>query len=565
MATVSFNATLLTAPFAAILGGLRFTIASVASGMVLTARDRVVQEPWTGDPRQHWRIRTNGDGTVRLENVASGQVLDVRGGGKQAGAELLTWAWHGGANQRFRIGDLAGASRIDAVHSGLTLDVQGGSRSAGAPILQWSWHGGDNQRWRIAEVPQVTLYEHADYAGNAQRFDVGRHDLAALGRVGNDRVSSARVPAGLRALLYEHAGFTGRVKQLDADAPRLADFNDVCSGLVVEIVQPATPTPTPTPTPGPAPTPAPIDGRGDRLTLGTLLPRTSPWGQVLTLWAAAVHEKTGGRFTLEIRHGGADDEGAQIAAMKAGELDGVVASAVGLGKLHRPALALQLPGLLTTWSRIDAAREALRVELEDGLATAGARVLGWFDIGAARLLARGVAARRPADLHGKHVCTSRDNLASPPLFTLLGGATAVPLPLLDVRGALERGAVQVVVAPALVAEQLQWESQLDTVVADVVGAVIGAIAVSSQRHAALTPDLQAILRDTARAAVHALATRIRAADDAAFQRLCAARTVVSLTADERSAWGALFQEQRRRLAQGLLPPEFLARVEALAT
>ncbi|MEZ4451215.1 MAG: Cys-every-fifth RiPP peptide CefA [Nannocystaceae bacterium] len=207
---------------------------------------RLVQQIWTEDPRQQWRITPNGDGTFKIANVGTGQVLDVRGSSFDKGADVLIWPWHGGNNQRWRISDL-GVSRfrIDAVHSGQSLDVYGGSYEAGGPIIQWPWHGGGNQRWRLAEVrsasvifdPAATVYEHSNFQGRSLRLGVGSYDIQSLSAVGNDTVSSVRVPTGVRVTLYEHAGFSGRRKSFTGDTGYVGDdFNDITSGVSVEKV-----------------------------------------------------------------------------------------------------------------------------------------------------------------------------------------------------------------------------------------------------------------------------------------------------------------------------------------
>jgi alpha-L-fucosidase len=43
-------------------------------------------------------------------------------------------------------------SRIVSVKSGEVLDVNGGSSADGAQLIQWPYHGGPNQRWRLGVV-----------------------------------------------------------------------------------------------------------------------------------------------------------------------------------------------------------------------------------------------------------------------------------------------------------------------------------------------------------------------------------------------------------------------------
>lgn len=207
---------------------------------------RLVQALWTEDARQQWRLIPLGDGYFRIENVATGLALDVRGGSTENGADLLGWPWHGGHNQHFQITDDGTARfRITARHSGQVLDVNGASLEAGATVLQWPSHGGANQVWWLAEVrpasvlfdPRARIYEHANFQGASVELGVGSYDIQALGAVGNDRVSSLRVPAGVRVTLWEHAGFTGRTKSFTGDTPWVGDdFNDITSGVAVEKV-----------------------------------------------------------------------------------------------------------------------------------------------------------------------------------------------------------------------------------------------------------------------------------------------------------------------------------------
>ncbi|WP_300752578.1 beta/gamma crystallin-related protein [Janthinobacterium sp.] len=81
----------------------------------------------------------------------------------------------------------------------------------------------------------VTVYADANFSGKNQVLQPGRYDMAALGIVGNDAISSLKIPAGWSVTLYEHAGFQGRSKRIAADTVMLDDgFNDLASSIVVE-------------------------------------------------------------------------------------------------------------------------------------------------------------------------------------------------------------------------------------------------------------------------------------------------------------------------------------------
>lgn len=301
------------------------------------------------------------------------------------------------------------------------------------------------------------------------------------------------------------------------------------------------------------------------IKIGTLAPGASPWGQVFKVWAEAVSKKSDGKLELQFFYNGQQgDEGAMVGKMKAGQLDGSAVTAVGLSKIYKPILALQMPGLFTSWAKLDTARDAMKGEFEKGAKDAGFAILGWGDIGAAHVISKGFAIKAPEDIKGKKPYMWRDDAVAPVLFQVIGGITPVPLNVPEVLPNLNTGAVNVLTAPALAAEQLQWASKLDTIVEDTAGLAIGALVLSSKRIDALPEDLRTILLDTGKVAASALTKRIRTEDDAAFARMKSKMTVVKLTADERAKWEAVFKQTRQRLAQGTFSPDLVAKLEDLA-
>ena len=301
------------------------------------------------------------------------------------------------------------------------------------------------------------------------------------------------------------------------------------------------------------------------IKIGTLAPKSSPWGQVFSVWEQAVKKKSDGKVELQFFYNGQQgDEGAMVGKMKSGQLDGAAVTAVGLSKIYKPILALQMPGLFTSWAKLDAARDTMKAEFEKGVKDAGFFLGGWGDVGAVHVMSKGIQIKGPDDVKGKKPYMWRDDVIMPTLFQVIGGITPVPLNIPEVLPQLNTGAIDVVIAPPLAAEQLQWASKLDTIGAEVSALAIGALVFSSKRIDALPADLRAIVLDTGKIAADALTKRIRTEDDAAFARLKSKMTVVSLSTDEQNKWQAIFKQVRQRLAQGTFSPELVARLEGLA-
>lgn len=303
---------------------------------------------------------------------------------------------------------------------------------------------------------------------------------------------------------------------------------------------------------------------GDVLKLATLAPKASPWGKVLSVWEKAVNEKSGGRLELQIFYNGVQgDEGAMVGKMKSGQLVGAIVTAVGLSKIYKPILALQCPGLFSSWAKLDKARDAMKAEFEKGASDAGFRIAGWSDVGSVRILSKGFAVRVPDDFKSKKPYMWRDDAIQPVFYQTVGGVTPVPLNVPEVLPQLNTGGINIVPAPPLAAEQLQWATKLDTIQNVVQSYSIGALVFSQKLLDALPADLRQILLDTAKVAANALTTRIRNEDDAAFGRIKGKMTVIDCTADERAKWDALFKQVRSKLGQGTFAPELITKLEQL--
>jgi TRAP-type C4-dicarboxylate transport system substrate-binding protein len=301
------------------------------------------------------------------------------------------------------------------------------------------------------------------------------------------------------------------------------------------------------------------------IKIGTLAPANSPWGQTLKSWADAVSARTNGAVVIQPFYGGTQGDEAQIIAkIKTGQLDGAMVTAVGLGAIYKPIIALELPGLFTTWNKLTSARDVLSAEFENGMATAGFSLIGWGDVGASHLMSKGFAIRTPSDLKGKKPLLWRDDFTAPIFYQVIGGITPVPLNIPEVLPQLNVGNINVLKAPSLVAEQFQWSSKLDTIQDNVMNMEIGALVLSSKRLQNLPADQQQIIKDLGKTATDSLNRNIRTAEDASFARLKTKMKVITLTPDELAQWRDIWSQMRLRLSQGVFSTIFISRLEILA-
>gem|GEM_PF-544299 len=101
----------------------------------------------------------------------------------------------------------------------------------------------------------ITIFQHSNYLGKSQQLALGEYNTVDMS-IGNDQLSSLKIPRGITVTLYTDPGFGGDVAVLTQSQSYIGDkFNDKISSLVVEssdeYVPEETPdivTPTPTPT-----------------------------------------------------------------------------------------------------------------------------------------------------------------------------------------------------------------------------------------------------------------------------------------------------------------------------
>lgn len=296
------------------------------------------------------------------------------------------------------------------------------------------------------------------------------------------------------------------------------------------------------------------------LRMATLAPKQSAWGKVLRVFQKAVDKRTDG-LKLEIYYNGVQgNEGAMVSKVKSGQLDGAVLTSVGLASINRDVMVLQLPGVVDSWSDLDKARRAVDSELTAGFHKNGFDLLNWGDIGMVRMMSRGFAVRRPADLRGKHPVEYRNSVLGPVVFEVIGGVTAVPLGPMEVLPALRSGRVDVVSAPCLAAEQLQWTPHLDHIGTRASVAAIGGTVMRKGAMDDVPADTRAQFEKLRAKLEKATKKRARRLDQRSYRRVRKKMKRVRLSAAERKEWEKVLRESVERLGRGTLPKPLIEKV-----
>ncbi|MEU8922463.1 peptidase inhibitor family I36 protein [Kitasatospora sp. NPDC048545] len=82
---------------------------------------------------------------------------------------------------------------------------------------------------------QPAIYADRNFSGASMTLQAGTYDLTKPGAVGNDSISSVKVPSGWTVTLYADTGLQGASKAFTSDTAYVGDdFNDVASSIKVD-------------------------------------------------------------------------------------------------------------------------------------------------------------------------------------------------------------------------------------------------------------------------------------------------------------------------------------------
>ncbi len=298
------------------------------------------------------------------------------------------------------------------------------------------------------------------------------------------------------------------------------------------------------------------------LTFATLAPPGSVLMRALDAWNREIRRRSNRTLQFRIYSGGVQgDEPEVIRKIRSGRLDAGGVTSTGLAQIHRPALVFQLPGTFRTYEQVRAARAALGPEIEAGIIQQGFRMLGWTEIGQARLFSNR-ELHTPQDLAPCRFWVRSGDPIMPTLFQVVRTNT-VALSVPEVLGGLQTGRIDTFIAPPAVAVALQWSSRV-TYVTDTPSAIlVGGTIISERTFQSLTPEQQTILTESS-AQVHALGQRnaVRAETQALEALTTHGVTITRLSPSDIAAWRTVGREVRTRVASQIASPELIARAAA---
>lgn len=298
------------------------------------------------------------------------------------------------------------------------------------------------------------------------------------------------------------------------------------------------------------------------ITFATLAPPGSLLMRGLEAWNREIRRRSNQTLQFRFYSGGVQgDEPEVIRKMRSGRLDAGGVTSTGLAQIHRPALIFQLPGTFRRYEQVEAARDALAPEIEQGMIGQGFRMLGWADVGQAHLFSNR-EIHTPADLQPCRFWVRSDDIILPQLFQIVR-SNPIELSVPEVLGGLQTHRIDTFLAPPAVAVALQWSAHATHMMEPPVAILVGGSVISERTFQSLTPEHQAILTETGRQ-FHGLARRnaARAEQESITAMRSRGMTVITASASDVAEWRRIGRQLRERVASQIASPELVARAAA---
>lgn len=298
------------------------------------------------------------------------------------------------------------------------------------------------------------------------------------------------------------------------------------------------------------------------LSMASLAPPGTLIARVLDATNRELRRRTGGQLSMRWYWGGVQgDEAEVVRKVRAGRLDGGALSATGLGQVHRPIVAFQLPAMFQTPDEFVNAYRVLRPELETSFDRAGFSLLYLAPSNGARMFSR-EAVRAPEDLRRMRPWQWPDDVILPALYQEVG-ATPVSLAIPEVLGGLQSGRIDVVFGPPLAAVALQWSQHVRFMSERPSSGSLNGLVLSRNAFTSLPTDQQATLRDVIAQTAQMFGRNAQSAEADSIRVLQTQGVqAVQLTEAERSRWLQVFTGMRRRLTGVISDAAWIERVRA---
>ncbi|HYL35878.1 MAG TPA: TRAP transporter substrate-binding protein DctP [Bryobacteraceae bacterium] len=296
------------------------------------------------------------------------------------------------------------------------------------------------------------------------------------------------------------------------------------------------------------------------IRLGTLVPKNSPWHEILLKMGDEWNKSSGGKIELKIYPGGEQgDEPEMVQKIRIKKLQAVALSGAGLSGIDAAVTALEIPMMLSSYEELDYVRDHISDRLEKGLSQRGFVVLNWGDAGWVHFFTK-QPAMRPDEIRKMKLCVLQGDNSTFQLYKI-NGFHPVALAATDILTGLQTGLIDAFQSPPLFALSNQWfggaRNMLDIPFAQLVGATV----IDKSVWDKIPPPVQKEMRASALTAGVALREEIRKAETSSIPMMQQfGLNVVHADAKATGEWRQLAEAIWPKLRGTLVPADLFDQV-----
>jgi TRAP-type transport system periplasmic protein len=231
------------------------------------------------------------------------------------------------------------------------------------------------------------------------------------------------------------------------------------------------------------------------IKIATLAPEGTNWMKEMRAAGVEVKQKTEGRVELKYFPGGVmGNDAAVLRKIKLGQLQGGALSGAELSPIYPDAQIYSMPFLFRDLAEVEYVRKTVDPMLQQGFEKAGFVAVGMSGGGFAHMMSvKHISSK--SELVATKVWVPQSDRIAQVAFTE-AGVNPIALPLADVYTSLQTGLLETVANTTSGAIAFQWHTRIKHVVDLPLSYVMGIMVIDQRTFAKLSPEDQAVLRDS---------------------------------------------------------------------
>lgn len=251
---------------------------------------------------------------------------------------------------------------------------------------------------------------------------------------------------------------------------------------------------------------------------GTLAPEGSPWFNAMRRLGDRWKKASDSQVEVKIYPGGvAGDETDMLRKIKIGQLQSATLTSIGLARISRSSVAIQIPMMFRSYEELDYVRSRVAPRLEKEMADAGFVVLNWGDAGWVHFFSK-EAATTPDDFRKLKMFMWAGDPEAEAAWRV-AGFQPVPMSATDVMAGLQAGLIDWFGTTPLYALTSQWFGLAKHMVAVRWTPLNGATIISKEAWEKIPAELRPELAKIALEEGEAVKAEVRALGDKSIQAM----------------------------------------------